>query len=636
GCRFGMFVGAILAWLVFITNISVLAWASRAKNGSIYTGDCNKVERTSTVIHLLINILSSLLLGASNYCMQCLCAPTRAEVDQAHFQRRFIEIGVQSIRNFRLIKRWKFIIWCLLGVSSLPLHLVYNSVFYSSLANHDYWVLGIDQKLPDPTSGDIFNELGCLSADEDTIDPIALRKNMTADSSNLERLSNSQCLDAYSKDLLPERSNLILVMQSNDTICQQKDSEQFCSWSYCAYNCSQSFLYILHTYGVESPTYDWMIAAEAYEAYDRDEVNAKLAKIKEHPDNWAVQGVPIKGCLSQRVEPKCRLNFSLPLGITAVVFNFMKAFCITIVLWFYRDQPLVTVGDAVASFLLSPDPDTAGLCLTTAIEVQDIWGRQENTTVKAKEAYNQHKLSYSKGASRNVWIAWIILTNCYSFITCISVTTTLAIYGSTKTTREGWRSGLGAVTVSNIINGWAIPSSNVVASILIANIPQTVLSFLYLIHNNLWTRMLLAAEWSDFAYERKGLRLSSRNADSSQRSTYFLQVPYRYGIPLMALCTLLHWMISQSIYLAVIDMYSMSDELIPEERIVTCGYSLVAIICTIVVALIMMVVTIIMARMKKLKPGIPLVGSNSVAIAAACHAPTDGADPRKPVKWGEV
>jgi hypothetical protein len=73
---------------------------------------------------LLINALSTILLSASNYTMQCLSAPTRSEVDDAHSTGKWLDIGVPSVRNLGRIARKRVILWWLLGASSLPLHLL--------------------------------------------------------------------------------------------------------------------------------------------------------------------------------------------------------------------------------------------------------------------------------------------------------------------------------------------------------------------------------------------------------------------------------------------------------------------------------------------------------------------------------
>lgn len=85
--------------------------------------------------------------------------------------------------------------------------------------------------------------------------------------------------------------------------------------------------------------------------------------------------------------------------------------------------------------------------------------------------------------------------------------------------------GFGAVS-SNSIIGISFPS--LLATVLLANLPQGVLSFLYLTYNGLFSCMLGAQEWSRFARHRKPLRVTS--PEGKQRSTYYLQLPYTYAI----------------------------------------------------------------------------------------------------------
>jgi hypothetical protein len=92
---------------------------------SIYEGSCSWVKNIDIGTHLLINALSTLLLGASNLCMQLLAAPTRGEVDKAHSRKRWLDIGVPSWRNLRSISRTRRAIWVALGLSSVPLHFMY-------------------------------------------------------------------------------------------------------------------------------------------------------------------------------------------------------------------------------------------------------------------------------------------------------------------------------------------------------------------------------------------------------------------------------------------------------------------------------------------------------------------------------
>lgn len=197
---------------------------------------------------------------------------------------------------------------------------------------------------------------------------------------------------------LSDRSNLILLTDGLGEQCQNASGAND-----IPVNCSSLQEY--EDIPLDAPTgnglhiYTWLYGVGPYDYAESSDLN----NLKRNPGNWTVFGHRINGCISQRVEPRCRLNFSLTLGVTVVVFNLFKSGCITLVFLFLRDQPLITVGDAVASFLHSPDPSTAGLYLASAKEVQETWGKR--IPPPAKE-YVPESRRYSEGAGRKVWIIW--------------------------------------------------------------------------------------------------------------------------------------------------------------------------------------------------------------------------------------
>lgn len=89
---------------------------------TLYRGECAFVRWWDWGIHIIINILGTLLLSASNITLQLIAAPTREEVDRAHSRGIWLDIGVPSLRNLRNISRMNLWIWCCLAVSSLPIH----------------------------------------------------------------------------------------------------------------------------------------------------------------------------------------------------------------------------------------------------------------------------------------------------------------------------------------------------------------------------------------------------------------------------------------------------------------------------------------------------------------------------------
>lgn len=127
GWRLGVVLVASCASVVFVINLAFTIVGMRTydtKRGILVEGECGSVKSLNKQFHLLINVLSTILLSGSNYCMQCLSAPTRKDIDRAHATKKSLDIGVLSYRNLTRISRKRFFLWMLLGLSSLPIHLL--------------------------------------------------------------------------------------------------------------------------------------------------------------------------------------------------------------------------------------------------------------------------------------------------------------------------------------------------------------------------------------------------------------------------------------------------------------------------------------------------------------------------------
>lgn len=154
-------------------------------------------------------------------------------------------------------------------------------------------------------------------------------------------------------------------------------------------------------------------------------------------------------------------------------------------------------------------------------------------------------------------------------------------------------------------------------------------------YNGMFTSMVTAAEWTRFAKVRKTLRVS--NPGVGQRSTYWLQLPWKYSLPLLSVSILLHWLVSRSLFIVRISVFGWNGNPQPDRNISACGYSPLAILIVIMVLALSLGVLGI-AGMQKLTPGIPVAGTCSLAISAGCHYSDEG-DPdvaHKPLLWGVV
>lgn len=118
---------SVVALLVLLTNIAAILylkirWKSNGDLGNIYRGDCSRSQRLNSSLHIIINVLSTTLLAASNLCMQLLAAPTRQDIDDAHGHHVWLDIGAPSFRNLRRISKKRIFAVYLLAASSIPLH----------------------------------------------------------------------------------------------------------------------------------------------------------------------------------------------------------------------------------------------------------------------------------------------------------------------------------------------------------------------------------------------------------------------------------------------------------------------------------------------------------------------------------
>lgn len=176
-------------------------------------------------------------------------------------------------------------------------------------------------------------------------------------------------------------------------------------------------------------------------------------------------------------------------------------------------------------------------------------------------------------------------------------------------------------------------TNGLISSVLLANTPQALVSFLYLLYNALYTAMHLAHEYSGYAVHRASLRVTSPTA--AQRSTYWLQLPYVYGVPLIVASATLHWLISQALFLARVHVYvdGVEDE---QSSVSAVGYSCPPIVCLLVLGTVMLAFAVGVG-FRRLQSAMPVAGSCSVVLAAAAHRPEgDGDAPFVPVKWGVV
>lgn len=225
------------------------------------------------------------------------------------------------------------------------------------------------------------------------------------------------------------------------------------------------------------------------------------------------------------------------------------------------------------------------------------------------------------------------------YLTSLSTCTVLLTWGIREMTiprtfANIWSLGFGEPTQQTLFN-WSSRGGEkgLAGYAILANLPHLIFSLIYFQWNIAFTAMLMGKEWNQFSVRRASLRVSDK-PQGKQRSRYFLQLPYRFSAPLITASILFHWLISQSLFVVAIERRKDADVL--SWGVVTCGYSPMAIIATLAAGLSIPLSILTVGR-RRLRGRMPIAGSCSLAIAAACHNPDGSAHPEAAygyVKWG--
>jgi hypothetical protein len=390
-------VSFIGATSVFILNLVLTIWVWRNPDyqieggiGTLLQGGCARVRQLNVWAHLIVNVLGTLLLCASNYCMQILSAPNRAEIDNAHTHRHWLHIGVPGLHNLMRIGRDRSLLWGLLMMSSMPLHLLFNSVIFTNLQANNYiviptmedWIYGKKYDTSGfvgyPSNSSTFRSM-VIEIDSYRID--LDETIMFANGSVVPRYKNTSTADCFNQYNTQYTSNVgnVYLIQSGPTVFREPHE-----WSLAVNRTGQ---FIWHT-GTTPESYQWQDAnvtfpylskpntfpANGWQCPSHRNATCDVDDENEVPReriDWRPYKQPVLYCMVEQVPEICKLQFSFLIAGIVVVSNFIKTCVIAwIMIRYKKHKALVTLGDAIASFLEHPDSTTRGRCLQSYTQIQ--------------------------------------------------------------------------------------------------------------------------------------------------------------------------------------------------------------------------------------------------------------------------
>ncbi|KAL3451747.1 hypothetical protein BJX65DRAFT_304331 [Aspergillus insuetus] len=654
----------------------------------IYDGDCAVSKGWDIALHLLINILSTAILGASNYTMQTLVAPTREEVNVAHKKGRWLDIGTPSTRNLFSVKGYRAFLWVVLLVTATPFHLLYNSVVFGAFATNVYPVIIAPSNL-DPQQIQNYGTAGLKTCFEDETGiswdlfaaHLATGRYTRLDATECFNLENTlrphgiRAVVRFSDDLsvddggdlafLSLGSNLGYWSYDGPELGLVRDAERFSetTWAFTLPSTDSAVVYDAYNYTLPDCTSSG-VSDSSTACNDANQLATWLLTVEPQTLNNVTTYIktelvtPIiphirdiscysyasssdyttNDCLVIETQDRCKLMYNLPLSLSIIATAAIKVVAMFLASRVDRaahTPPLLTVGDAVASFITQPDETTKGRCWITRHDVSN------GTSARPGSQKLRARGRWIQAASVRRWV-----------ITGLSCGTTLgvAIYLLTLASQtlgpfKSWFSDYGFGEYSKqgypIIDIPNLTTAPALASVLVANTPQFVITISYYFYNNVLTTMLASSEYNSYGTKRAGLRVSWPKKGTAQRSTYWLSIPYKYSVPLLLTYTTLHWIVSQSLFYTQTIEYdqSLQAKTYNEGQESGVAYSPVATLVSIVIGGVMVVILLALGFCRRYKSYLPLAGSSSIAISASCH-PGDGEDLTTAafheVKWGET
>ncbi|KAJ3568632.1 hypothetical protein NPX13_g6352 [Xylaria arbuscula] len=375
-----------------------------------------------------------------------------------------------------------------------------------------------------------------------------------------------------------------------------------------------------------SPQEPWFLDFRAVIAQDEN-----LTLYTTHGFNPKFDSLRVSHCLAKPEQPICKVGVSNLLLLVILGCLFLKVFQITIIVWKLSDASLVTPGDAINSFISMPDPRTTGLC---TLDITD-----SERLEHGPRTYGIRDAQYPMIHARK------IKTKQVHLLSAVTLSAWVRTYGILVFSFILLAVGLGYssdFSSNNYSYSWNHDSEilsvgippNYSSALLLANTPQLLLSLCYFSYNALITRLQVEKEWNLFSSGFRSLQVSYPTG--LQVSSYRLQLPYRYSIPMILVSILLHWLLSNALFIYIIEGGFVSNDWghtfsdtpgsglstqfgVPEGSFIDLGYSPIFILVLFVARFIFIICPPLVLGLQKLKYKMVTGDCNSLVLSAACH-----------------
>lgn len=217
--------------------------------------------------------------------------------------------------------------------------------------------------------GDFFNYTESAAASyrlpdmEDLL--VKTQQQVLLNASQFERLENSDCVDAYASDIITKRRSVIVI--SNDRPFPENGSVLLASAARTGKQISSSYAWLCPL-----PDRPYVIPglSNTYSYFPEDTCPVQIDRNRLDIDNWRPTNISADYCMSELVQEECGFYANLAILWAVFACNIVKLIIMAyMIVSSVIDKPLMTIGDAVVSFIVDPDMTTANTGIQTKAKI---------------------------------------------------------------------------------------------------------------------------------------------------------------------------------------------------------------------------------------------------------------------------
>lgn len=220
----------------------------------------------------------------------------------------------------------------------------------------------------------------------------------------LERLGPISCIDAYNIKYQSTYGSVLLVSDNATAVVHNTCHQPCLDDNTCPFadHCRPTF------------NSGWMcnsVYGFVPQAVASGRCTLLTQELRNNASDWKPSIDGLDGtlktayCLAERKEGRCSVHSSPHVAMIVLALNSTKAIAMLAVSRMISGRSLVTIGDAICSFLKTPDRYTKGLCLASRRDFKRMRGDWQSSP----KTFARNRVRYFTTAGKTRWLGCIAL-----------------------------------------------------------------------------------------------------------------------------------------------------------------------------------------------------------------------------------